>query len=107
MSCYARRTPWNPDRPAGGDAEVVLAINRLRVGEETARIERIVSQKIVDRAVKLVGSGLGGERHHAAACLTVLGLESVRIYRELGQRFDRRRVECRFRRVEERFVPTL
>ena len=46
--------------------------------------------------MKLIGAGLGCERHYAAAGLSVLGFEAVRVHGEFGERFHGGSVQRRF-----------
>ena len=69
-------------------AEVVLAVDGAAGGEEAARVHGVVAKEVIDGAVNVVGAGLGGEAHDAAASLAVLGLEAVRIDRKFGESFD-------------------
>ena len=70
-----------PDRPADGAAELVEQVAGLAraraVGEVREGVERLVSVVLVERAVELVGSGLGHDVDDGAARAAVLGREHV------------------------------
>src|SRR5262249_48956347 len=86
----------DPNRAARAEAEIVLLINRARspaaVAEKAVGVQIVVAQEFIGAAVKIVRAGLGRKRHHAAAGVAVLRLESVRIQGDLGARFERGRV---------------
>ena len=81
------------NRPAQRRAEIVLAIDAFGRLEKSFLVQRIVAEKVVDRAVEFVRSRLRGKGNGAAACLAELGLEAVGLDRELGNGLDRRRQE--------------
>ena len=80
------------DGAAQRGSEVVLPVHGLGRRKESTRVERVVAQEIVGRAVQPVGAGLRNKSHHTAAGLPVLGLEAVGIDGELGDSLQRRRV---------------
>ena len=79
-------------RSAENGAEVVLAIDGHRLGEEAARVEIVVSDEFVRIAVELIGARFGDERNQPAAGAAVLGLEPVSIDHELIDGVERRRI---------------
>ena len=78
----------NADRAGERPAEVVLAVDGAAGGEETASVHGIVAEEVVNGAVDVVGAGLGGEGHDAAARLAIFGFEAVGIDGKLGETFD-------------------
>src|SRR6185369_7011545 len=78
------------DGPAGGEAELVVSKSRLRIGlgvEEVARVEPVVTEELEQRAVKVVGPGLGNDVYDCAGVAAILCFE-VREYRGFCDCFD-------------------
>src|SRR5262249_53132461 len=65
---------WNPHRPAERAAEIVLAVDAFGRREEAARIDVVVADEVVRRAVNLVGAGFRSEADDSAARLPVFRL---------------------------------
>ena len=59
--------------------------------EKAARIKIIVAEKLISSAMEFVGARFRGEGDDAAARLAVLRFETVRVDREFGDGFNRRR----------------
>ena len=80
------------DRPAQSSAELVLPQNvEARLSEDRLGIERVVLEVFVDRAMHLVGAGLGDDIDDATQGPTVFSTETVVDHAKLTHRFLRRR----------------
>src|SRR5262249_12134427 len=55
----------NPNWAAHASAEIVLFVDRLSQWEEPARVQRVVAQEVIGRAMNLIRATLGDEGHHA------------------------------------------
>src|SRR6185369_16993537 len=75
-------------RPAPGPAEIVLPVHPLLRLEESLPVQRVVAEKVVDRPVKRIRSGLRRKRDGAAGRLTEFWLEAVGLDGELRDSFD-------------------
>ena len=89
--------------PPAGDSEIALLIDFLCF-EESSRIQRLVTKKLVCGPVERIGAGPGRESDHASGRLTVLHLEAARIDREFGNGLERRRGVGDFIRSTGRLV---
>src|SRR5690606_20859342 len=83
-----------PYRPPCRDTELVVPQQRLRppgsVGEEVARIELVVAEELIERAVQRIGPGLQAEVDHTAGSTVEFGGEVVGLDLELLRRVYRR-----------------
>src|ERR1017187_3825153 len=82
-----------PDGPTNTATEGVLAVLRLldnpRRGEEIARIEDVVPEVLVQRAMKLAAAALGNDVDHRARRTTISGTVGTGVYFHFGDAIDR------------------
>src|SRR5262249_23585703 len=79
------------NRSARAAAKLVLAVFRLRcAGNETerCRVHLVVAEKLIQAAVKLIGSGLRNKIDHASRGTSDLSSIQTGLNAELGQCFD-------------------
>src|SRR5581483_9880833 len=86
----------DPYRAAERESKIVLFVNlpgfTQFVAEPVVGVEIVIAQKLVGGSVKIIGSRLRDERHHAAIGVAELSFEAVGVHGKLRYRFNRRRV---------------